>query len=285
MHLETVYSPKRSEWSSSLENTNDIVAPSQATEIPSIRAISNVLCVRGTRHTHDERKSSSSLFVAFADRSLSEISPSPPHQRFTDVASLHNGPILCIYPLPHGRALTTSMSGELILHGPRSYSGSTDVEILARRRDHLKYVVQTSATHDTGSRWIIATAGWDQKVHVYSPLDLDPRRPQLPTPPELLGAPAATISLPSNPESFVFVRHPDTNALYLVLSKTRLYTSILLPNQQKPRTATPASPSAKPAGKISPLTQMPGSPSPPPASHSLQPTPLYSPSRPHPSRT
>jgi hypothetical protein len=217
---------RRREWSSPLNKADAIAAPSEATEIPSIPATSNVLCVRGARHTHGERQSSSSLFVSFADRSLIEISSSPPYQRFTDVASLHNGPILSVYPLRDGSALTTSMSGQLIFHGPRAYSSSTDVEILERRSDHSKYAVHVAATIGTGDRWIIATAGWDQKVHIYTISDLEADGSPSATTTELLGDPAATISLPSNPESFVFVRHPDTNALYLVLSRrdsTHLY--------------------------------------------------------------
>jgi WD40 repeat protein len=118
------------------------------------------------------------------------------------------------------------MSGRLVLHGPRSHTAGTDVEVLALRHDHLKYAVQVSATNDTGSDWIIATAGWDQRVHIYSTPDLDAPGSQLAAPDELLRDPAVTIALLSNPESFVFVRHPDSNALHLVLSRrdsTHLY--------------------------------------------------------------
>jgi WD40 repeat protein len=208
------------------DGTDTIAAPSEATEIPSIPATSNVLCVRGARHSDGERKSPNSLFVTFADRSLIEVSSSPPYQRITDVVSLHNGPILSVYPLQGGRALTTSMSGQLILHGPRGYSSSTDVAILERRSDHSKYAVQVSAT-TAAAHWIVATAGWDQKVQVY----VNPFEPAGET--LVLGDPAATLSLPSNPESFVFVRHPDSNALYLVLSRrdsTYIYYYLIDPN-------------------------------------------------------
>jgi hypothetical protein len=114
------------------------------------------------------------------------------------------------------------MSGQLIFHG----RSGTDVEILGRRSDHSKYAVQVAATVETDPCWIVATAGWDQKVHIYATPDLEAYGSQPATTTELLGNPAATISLTSNPESFVFVRHPDTNALYLVLSRrdsTHLY--------------------------------------------------------------
>lgn len=171
--------------------------------------------------------------MTFADRSLIEISSSPPYQRFTDVASLHNGPILSVYPLQEGCALTTSMSGQLIFHGPRSFSSSTDVEILGRRSDHSKYAVQVAATNGTSSRRIIATAGWDQKVHIYANAGAEAGGSQSATTTDLLRDPAATISLPTNPESFVFVRHPDTDALYLVLSRrdsTHLYYYLIEPS-------------------------------------------------------
>jgi WD40 repeat protein len=199
-----------------------MTAPSEATEIPSLPATSNVLCVRGARHSQTQRQSSSSLFVTFADRSLIEISSSPPYQRFTDVASLHNGPILSLCPTQDGCALTTSMSGQLIFHG----RSGTGIKILGRRSDHSKYAVQVAATVETDSCWIVATAGWDQRVHIYATPDLEAHGFGPATTTELLGDPVATISLPSNPESFVFVRHPDTNALYIVLSRrdsTHLY--------------------------------------------------------------
>jgi len=118
------------------------------------------------------------------------------------------------------------MSGQLILHGPRGYSSSTDVAILERRSDHSKYVVQVSAT-TAAAHWIVATAGWDHKVQVY----VNRFEPAGET--FVLGDPAATLSLPSNPESFVFVRHPDSNALYLVLSRrdsTHIYYYLIDPN-------------------------------------------------------
>ena len=215
--------------SNGLDMADSIAAPCKATEIPSIPATSNVLCVRGARQTDGEGQSSDSLFVTFADRSLIEISPSTPHQRFTDVASLHNGPILSVYPVGARRALTTSMSGQLIFHTPRPYSWSTDVVVAERRSDHSKYAVQVAAT-SIGALWVVATAGWDKKVQVYACVtDVTS------TTPSLLGEPAATISLPSNPESFVFVRHPDTDAVYLVLSRrdsTHIFYHLIEPSPQ-----------------------------------------------------
>jgi hypothetical protein len=77
--------PRESEGTSLLEEANAMTAPSEAAEIPSLPATSNVLCIRDarhSRHSQTQRQSSSSLFVTFADRSLIEISSSPPYQRF-----------------------------------------------------------------------------------------------------------------------------------------------------------------------------------------------------------
>jgi WD40 repeat protein len=111
------------------------------------------------------------------------------------------------------------MSGQVMMH---RISG----EIVDQKRDHSKYAVQVTFHYDE-SQSVIATAGWDQKVHIYmqSPdlltaiQDPDPDA-------TFFGDPVHTISLPSNPESLVFVRHPDTNTLYLILSRrdsTHLY--------------------------------------------------------------
>lgn len=112
--------------------------------------------------------------------------------------------------------LSTSMSGQLVVHRPHSYGSGIDVQVVERRSDHTKYAVQVAAVRRS-SDWIVATAGWDQRVHVYvaGQVEGDPDSPLCGG----LGRPTATISLPSNPESLVFVRHPDTNELYLVLSR------------------------------------------------------------------
>lgn len=120
--------------------------------------------------------------------------------------------------------LSTSMSGQLIVHHPRSYGFGTDVKIAERRSDHTKYAVHVATTKGPQDDWIIATAGWDQKIQIYVTGHI-----QGDTDSSIyggLGDPQATLSLPTNPESIIFVRHPDTNALYLVLSRrdsTHLY--------------------------------------------------------------
>ena len=127
------------------------------------------------------------------------------------------------------------MSGQLIFHRPRSPGSGTDVTVVSCRSDHSKYAVQVAAT-TLEALWIVATAGWDQKVQVYaSAPDMTSNTFFL------LGDPVATVSLPSNPESFVFVRHPDTNALYLVLSRrdsTHIFYYLIEPNPLDWRSVT-----------------------------------------------
>lgn len=104
------------------------------------------------------------------------------------------------------------MAGALALHDlPNDHQIST-------RRDHAKYAVQVAACYfDSSSNpgHLVATAGWDQKVNIYwlSGAEMG----QFST--SDLQDPFHTIVLPSNPESLVFARHPDTGCLHLILSR------------------------------------------------------------------
>lgn len=105
------------------------------------------------------------------------------------------------------------MSGQLLLQ--------RGTEILDRRKDHAKYAVKVCVDengHDPGRAWV-ATAGWDARVFVYSlviPEDTG-RRGEVSD--VKIGEPVATISLPTLPESMLFVRHAETGALNLVVSR------------------------------------------------------------------
>jgi len=87
-----------------------------------------------------------------------------------------------------------------------------DGRTIDKRRDHAKYVVKVGVyeDHDKTTTWI-ATAGWDGKVHLYR-IDADSDEPKL-------GDPIATIALPTNPESFAFVRHPETSSPILIVTR------------------------------------------------------------------
>jgi WD40 repeat protein len=96
---------------------------------------------------------------------------------------------------------------------------------LSSERNHAKYAVQVVVTHSRYHSWngtpfcIAATAGWDQKICIYSfmpPTDLssigeDRDYNAFET--------VTTISIPSNPESILFVRHPDSLELFLIVGR------------------------------------------------------------------
>lgn len=142
-----------------------------------------------------------------------------------DVVSLSgfsDSPILSYVSVSRGEyVFMTNMSGQLLL-----LRGS---EILDKRKDHGKYVVKVVA-HEQGQEkenserklWI-ATAGWDGKILIYC---MD----RFPAPAEneecydqavsmTIGDPVASITLPSNPESMLFVHHPTSGRLVLLASR------------------------------------------------------------------
>jgi hypothetical protein len=84
--------------------------------------------------------------------------------------------------------------------------------VLQTRKDHNKYVVRVAVLADSSSP-VIATAGWDSKVFIYQPKSASSSD-------LVLGDPAATIELPTKPESMVFVRHPDMNNPVLLVTRT-----------------------------------------------------------------
>ena len=95
-------------------------------------------------------------------------------------------------------------------------------ELIDRVRDHLKYAVHVVSGYTQHGRWIVATAGWDQKVHIYAPEHelVENFRSSGTTPrdeaivPGFLRDPIHTISTPTVPESMALVQHPDTRDLY-----------------------------------------------------------------------
>ncbi|KAL2430064.1 hypothetical protein ABEF95_003051 [Exophiala dermatitidis] len=210
-------------------------APSKAVE-PQISVRSNVLCVSG----HQENEADDGvIFVTAADRSWNRISTNAPFALLGTVSDAHASPVLSISTLPGGYVFSTSMSGQLALH-------DSEGRLLDKCRDHLKYAVHVVSGLTQQGRWIVATAGWDQKVHIYAPefelaTNFEPnahvsRTNDEPYIPGLLRDPIRTISMQTNPESMVLVRHPDTSDLYLVVSRrdsTFLYYYRITPTSQE----------------------------------------------------
>ncbi|KAI1627555.1 hypothetical protein EDD37DRAFT_622627 [Exophiala viscosa] len=204
-------------------------APSKPVE-PDVFITSNVLCVSGDGRGKTE---DTVISITSADRSWARLDPSAPFSPIDAASSTHGSPVLSVNAISKDYVFSTSMSGELMMHDSRG-------RLLDKCRDHLKYAVQVVSGTTRQGRWIVATAGWDQKIHIYAPeqelaerFDSTERladgQPHING---LLRDPIHTISLPSNPESMVLVQHPDTRDLYLVLSRrdsTFLYYYCITP--------------------------------------------------------
>ncbi|KAL1846185.1 hypothetical protein Plec18170_009301 [Paecilomyces lecythidis] len=167
-----------------------------------------------------ERQSSGEVDAAFkstyiiatgADRRLNLFKTSADHEAAASFSGLTDSPILSHVTIRGGSyQLATSMSGQLLL--------LRDSEVLHRRKDHTKYVVQVTAHEqpDSNTVWV-ATAGWDGRILIYS-LDLEHDAGN--TAASLaIGEPRAKIQLPTNPESIIFVRHTETGELILLASR------------------------------------------------------------------
>lgn len=190
-------------------------APSNAVE-PDFPITSNVLCVSGSGGFEDGGED---IFITGADRSWSRVSPSAPFGLTGKVDNAHGSPVLSISPVREGFVFSTSMSGQLMLHDAQG-------RLIDRVRDHLKYAVHVVSGYTRDGKWIVATAGWDQKVHIYAPEhelveNFEPTDPHATGPhvEGLLRDPIHTITMQTNPESLVLVRHPDTLELYLIMSR------------------------------------------------------------------
>ena len=135
----------------------------------------------------------------------------------------HGSPVLSVNPLSGRYVFSTSMSGQLTIHDSQR-------RLLDRVRDHQKYAVQVVSGYTQQGKWIVATAGWDQKVHIYAPehklaenfqpaSESDGTLADEALIPGLLHDPIYSISTSTVPESMVLIHHPDTHDLYLVFSR------------------------------------------------------------------
>ena len=156
------------------------------------------------------------ILSTLADKSLNQSlgrSPYTFHQ--SDVGN--DSPILSVKQLGERHLLTTSMSGQLALRD------ATSGKLLSKRRDHLKMAVQVAVAEE-GPNWMLATAGWDQNIMFYrvskSQLSASETETDLAVDEnDILGEPFHALQLQTVPESLLFVRHPDTNVLHLILSR------------------------------------------------------------------
>jgi WD40 repeat protein len=144
--------------------------------------------------------------VTTADRQLHLLNPSTPSLDCVHTfSSFQDSPTLDVVPVDSRRLLIASMSGKLTL-----FDAAANV-VLEERKDHSKYLVKLSTWHSEGSPMLVASAGWDAKVVLYQ-LDTSVEQPRL-------GGPIATLSLPSIPESILFVTLPGDGTPVLVVAR------------------------------------------------------------------
>lgn len=106
----------------------------------------------------------------------------------------------------------TNMSGQLILQRGE--------DVLGKRKDHGKYAVKVVAYEDPSGRVLVATAGWDLKICIYD-FNIPEGDDEV-----VMNEPFAYISLDTNPETMLFVKHVDLGHTMLLVSRrdsTHLY--------------------------------------------------------------
>ena len=148
------------------------------------------------------------LIATSADRRLNLLNPDSTMTLLKSNNHLHDSPILSCAVLGkrYLTSVTTSMSGQVIL-----YDHVRD-KVLEERRDHRKYVVKVATWEGPQGSWV-ATAGWDARVLLYR-VRMDDAGQAL-----ALGAPVASITLPTNPEAALFIKHPDEDTPILIVTR------------------------------------------------------------------
>ncbi len=151
------------------------------------------------------------LFATTADCRLNLIAPNSTFALFKSNNHLHDSPILSYAVIGKRFLITisTSMSGQVILYDHK------EDRVNEERRDHKKYAVKvTTWNEEAGDRptWI-ATAGWDAKIFVYH------STPMTDVNPTILGEPVGLLTLPTNPETITFIKHPRTSDPILLVTR------------------------------------------------------------------
>ncbi|PYI19203.1 hypothetical protein BO86DRAFT_337313 [Aspergillus japonicus CBS 114.51] len=191
-----------------------VPAPTNPTVIQTPTS-SNLLSCSVEQWQHDDREEQPDepfLVATGADKQLHVFQASAGNALVRSFSGTSESPILSYTPIREGKfLLLTNMSGQLLLQRGAS--------ILDRRKDHAKYAVKVVAHEaDDNTVWI-ATAGWDSKVFLYQLRGGSLAAAVDEHTPVSIGAPVAQISLPTNPESILFVRHADTKELLLLVSR------------------------------------------------------------------
>jgi hypothetical protein len=181
-------------------------APSTPTIISSLPSRSNILsvsvvelCLSATR------QSQVYIAVTTADRKLHLLEPtSPTYEVAYSYSDLIDSPILDMVVLNKQLILTASMSGRLSLYD------TVQGKVVDARKDHSKYIVKL-ANYRLEETILVASAGWDSKVFLYT---IKPNGNTV-----QLGQPSARLTLPTIPETLVFIASPDDGSPLLVVTR------------------------------------------------------------------
>lgn len=139
-----------------------------------------------------------------ADKRLNFFELTGNHEAAASLAGVSDSPVLSYASVGNGKyQLATNMSGQLLL-----LNGSA---VLDRRKDHTKYAVKVAA-YEKESKLLVATAGWDAKILIYS-MSVSEESSLA------IGEPVANVKLETNPESILFVQNPDSEDPMLLVSR------------------------------------------------------------------
>lgn len=146
------------------------------------------------------------LLASTADRRLNMVTwSSNAFEIACSHTHLQDSPVLSYTMIRSRYLVLSSMSGRIVLYD------CVNDEILQERRDHTKYVVRVTSLQDADGAFVL-TAGWDASVRLYRMTFSDDDKPTL-------GEAVAIVTLPTNPQSVLFVEHPDSRTPIIVLSR------------------------------------------------------------------
>lgn len=193
-----------------IDDTNQgwaVRAPTEPKEVASLPNRSNILSISVLNLLLPLATASRQyIAVSTADRHLHLMDPCTPDFELAQTySSFQDSPALDIVPVDTQHILIASMSGKLTLFNTASN------RVIEERKDHNKYLVKLSTFLSDGGSMLVASAGWDAKVYLYK-LDLSAEKPRL-------GDRIATLTLPSIPESTMFVTLPGDGTPALVIAR------------------------------------------------------------------
>ena len=183
-----------------------VPAPSKPTVLQSLPSRSNILSVAAFDLLLPSATTVQQyIAVTTADRRLHLLNPaSPSFELVHSYTSFQDSPILDIITIGSRHMVIASMSGKLLL-----YDTASD-KALDERKDHSKYVVKLASWSNSDSV-LIASAGWDSRVFLYQ-VNVRDNVPRI-------GEPLATLTLPSIPETVLFVRSPEDGSPILMVAR------------------------------------------------------------------